>query len=105
MPKPGKWRTYAQHECLYLCGPFYSGDFIIAALNYRNCPKCGGRCDLNARDTWAKVVRRRISDATWFFPWTWGKSHFEYKQIGHLADGGFDHRANMRNARQSQSTS
>ena len=99
MSKKGKWLTYAQHECLFMCGPFYSGDFIIAALHYKTCPKCGQRCDLNARDGWAKVVRRRVSGASWFVPWTWWRYHFDYKLLGHLSDGGFDHRKHMANAR------
>lgn len=99
MPKVGKWLTFAQHDCLFLCGPFYSGDHILAALHFKTCPKCGEKCDLNARDTWAKVVRRRVCESKWYAPWTWGKGYFEYKILGHLADGGFDHRKFMANAR------
>lgn len=96
---PRRWRTYAQHECLFLIGPQYSGDYIVAAMNLRTCPKCGAPCDLNHRDEWARVVRRWASDATWFKPWTWRRGHWEYRERGHLDEGGFDYRKTMRNAR------
>jgi hypothetical protein len=100
MGRNGKWQVYAQHECLYLVGPIHSGDYIIPAMNMTHCPKCGERCDLNARDTWARVVRRRVSDAVWYKPWTWGESHWEYKQRGHLEEGGYDYRTALRLGRQ-----
>jgi hypothetical protein len=95
----GPWRVYAQHECLLLVGPCYSGDYIIPAMVLTTCPRCGEPCDLNHRDTWARVVRRRVSDAVWYRPRTWGRHHFEYRQLGHLAAGGFNYRTAMRNAR------
>jgi len=98
MRQVGKWRTYAQHECLYLVGPCYAGDYIVPAMNLKRCPGCGEPCDLNARDTWAKVVRRRVPDAVWFMPWTWRRWHWEYKLRGHLESGGFDYRRSMRHA-------
>ena len=63
MARHGKWRVFAQHECLHLVGPCYAGDHIVAAMNMDVCPKCGEPCSLNYRDTWARVVRRRVSDA------------------------------------------
>lgn len=99
MSRNGKWIVYAQHECLFLCGPCYSGDYIIPAMNHSTCPKCGKPCGLLYRDTWARVVRRKAFDGTWAKPWTWLKWHWEYKQLGHLEAGGFDYRASMRNAR------
>ena len=98
MSRRGKWITYAQHECLFLCGPCYSGDYIIPAMNYRVCPKCGEPCGLLYRDTWARVIRRKISEAVWHRPGTWGRWHWEYRQFGHLEEGGFNHRTAMRNA-------
>ena len=99
MFKYGRWLVYAQHECLLLVGPCWSGDYIIPALQMRTCPRCGEPCDLNHRDTWARVVRRRVSDAVWYRPSTWGWHHWEYRQIGHLEESGFDYRKTMRNAR------
>lgn len=98
MLRSRSWRVYAQHECLYLCGPVYSGDYIIAAMNLGRCPKCGDSCGLHARDTWARVVRRRVSDARILHPSTWGRWHWEYRHRGHLETGGFDYRGAMRNA-------
>ncbi len=97
--KPGKWLVFAQHECLYLCGPCHSGDYIIPAMNMDTCPRCGDPCDLNARDSWAKVVRRRVFEGSWLMPWTWGRWSWEYRQLGHLEQGGFNYRAAMRNAK------
>ena len=99
MGRAGPWLVYAQHECLHLVGPCYSGDYIIPAMEMKTCPKCGGECDLFARDTWAKVVRRKVTDGVWLKPWTWGRWHWEYKLRGHLEEGGFDFRQVMRNAR------
>jgi hypothetical protein len=99
MPRNGKWLVYAQHECLLLVGPCYSGDYIIPAMNMKACPRCGEPCGLNHRDTWARVVRRRVRDRVWYLPWTWGRWHWEYRQRGHLEEGGFNYRAAMRNAR------
>ncbi|MHC4910051.1 MAG: hypothetical protein ACYTF9_10055, partial [Planctomycetota bacterium] len=95
----GPWRTYAQHECLLLVGPCYSGDYSLPAMVMDVCPRCGEPCDLLHRDTWARVVRRRISDAVWYRPTSWRDFHWEYRELGHLADGGFDSRRAMRNAR------
>ncbi len=93
------WKVYAQHECLYLCGPIYTGDYIIAGMNLKVCPRCGEPCDLNYRDAWARVVRRWVPQRTWYLPWTWRRGAWEYRQLGHLEEGGFDYRASMRNAR------
>ncbi len=98
MARNGKWRVFAQHECLYLMGPCYAGDYIVAAMNMDVCPKCGEPCSLSFRDTWARVVRRRVSDALWYRPSSWGKWHWEYKHRGFLEDGGYDYRRFMRNA-------
>ncbi len=95
----GKWRVYAQHECLQLIGPCYGRDHIVAAMNLKRCPKCGQPCDLNYRDTWARVIRRRASDAVWYKPWTWLSWHWEYRLRGHQEEGGYDYRKFMRNAR------
>ena len=99
MARRDKWLVFAQHECLYLCGPCHGGDYIVPAMNLRNCPKCGKPCGLLFRDTWAKVVRRKVSDSVWRRPWTWTAWHWEYRQLGHLEAEGFDYRAAMRNAR------
>ncbi|MHC4903237.1 MAG: hypothetical protein ACYTGD_16425 [Planctomycetota bacterium] len=98
MARYGKWRVFAQHECLYLVGPCYAGDHIVAAMNMDVCPRCGEPCSLNYRDTWARVVRRRVSDAVWYRPLTWGRWHWEYKHRGFLEDAGYDYRKFMRNA-------
>jgi hypothetical protein len=100
MSRNGGWRVYAQHECLYLVGPCHSGDYIIPAMTMKSCPRCGEPCDLNHRDTWAKVVRRRVREGVWYRPSTWGRGHWEYRQLGHLEEGGFNYRRCMRNARQ-----
>jgi hypothetical protein len=102
MGRKGKWLVYAQHECLLLVGPCYSGDYIIPAMNMKVCPKCGQPCDLNYRDTWARVVRRKVSDATWYKPWTWGRWHWEYKQLGHLEEGGYNYRTALRHGRREE---
>ena len=99
MAREGKWQTFAQHECLYLVGPIYGRDYIVPAMGLKTCPRCGQPCDLNNRDTWAKVVRRKISEAVWYRPATWGKFHWEYKMKGHLEDGWANYRMSMRNAR------
>lgn len=101
MSRCGKWQVYAQHECLQLIGPCYSGDHIVAAMNTPVCPRCGKACDLNYRDTWARVIRRRVSDARWYRPDTWGRWHWEYRLRGHLEEGGYDYRKHLRNARRS----
>ncbi len=101
MARHGKWLVYAQHDCLFLCGPCHARDYIVPAMNYRICPKCKQPCGLLYRDTWARVERRRASDAIWYLPWTWGRGHWEYRQWGHLEEGGFDYRRSMRNARSS----
>lgn len=98
MPKPGKWLVYAQHDCLYLAGPCYGGDHIVAAMNMSTCPKCGEPCDLFNRDTWARVIRRKISDRLWYKPSTWGRFHWEYRSRGHLEAGGYNYRKFMTNA-------
>ena len=98
MARNGKWLVYAQHECLFLCGPCYSGDYILPAMTLRVCPKCAQPCDLNHRDAWARVVRRRVSDSVWYKPWTWGRHVWEYRELGHLEEGGFQYRKAMRNA-------
>lgn len=100
MTRPGRWRIYAQHECLALFGPMHGGDHIVAAMNMETCPRCGEPCGLTARDTWARVVRRRVSDARWWNPLTWGRGHWEYRSRGFLEEGGYDWRASIRNARQ-----
>ena len=99
MPRPGPWQVYGQHECLLLVGPCYSGDYVLPAMTMKTCPRCGKRCDLSCRDTWARVVRRRVRDAVWYRPATWGRSHWEYRQLGHLDTDSFDYRQAMRNAR------
>jgi hypothetical protein len=43
-------------------------------------------------------VRRRVSDAVWYRPLTWGKWHWEYKHRGFFEDSGYDYRKFMRNA-------
>ena len=98
MARNGKWLVYAQHECLQLFGPCYSGDYIIPAMNMKLCPNCGQPCDLNYRDTWARVVRRKVKDSYWYRPWTWGRWHWEYRELGHLEDGVYNYRKTMRNA-------
>ena len=98
MARVGKWLTYAQHECLYLVGPCYGGDHVVPAMQMKSCPKCGRPCGLWDRDTWAKVVRRKVYDSAWYMPWTWGRYHWEYKLRGHLDDRNV-YRASMRNAR------
>ncbi len=100
MPKVGKWYVYAQHECLYLTGPCYGGDHIVAAMNLSVCPRCGQPCDLFHRDTWARVIRRKVSDRVWYKPGTWGKYHWEYRSKGFLEDGGYNYRKFMFNAKQ-----
>ena len=100
MPRPGKWLVYAQHECLQLVGPIHGRDHIVAAMNTPVCPRCGNPCGLNYRDTWARVVRRRVSEAVWYRPRTWWHWHWEYKLRGHLEVGGYDYRRHLRNARQ-----
>jgi len=100
MSKPGKWRIYAQHECLYITGPCYGGDHIVAAMNLKTCPKCGEPCDLFYRDTWARVICRRISDRIWWNPRTWGAYHIEYRSRGFLETSGYNYRKFMRNAKQ-----
>jgi hypothetical protein len=102
MPKPGKWLIYAQHECLYLTGPCYGGDHIVAAMNLSTCPKCNQPCDLFHRDTWARVIRRKMSDRVWYKPSTWGKYHWEYRSYGHLEAGGYNYRKYMLNAKQTE---
>jgi hypothetical protein len=97
--RTGKWLTYAQHECLLLVGPVSGRDFIVVAMNMPTCPRCGQRCDLMARDTWARVVRRKVWDGQLLKPWTWRRWHWEYRELGHLAEGGFNYRQTMRNAR------
>ena len=97
MARYGKWRTYAQHECLLLIGPVYSGDYVIPAMQMKTCPRCGKPCDLNNRDTWAKVVRRKVHESSWYLPWTWGKYSWEYKMKGHLEERD-TYRETMRNA-------
>jgi len=104
MSKVGKWLIYAQHECLYLTGPCYAGDHIVAAMNLSTCPKCGKPCDLFHRDTWARVIRRKVSDRVWYNPSTWGKYHWEYRSKGFLEDGGYNYRKFMLNAKQAQDT-
>ena len=99
MPRTGPWLTYGQHECLLLVGPCHSRDYVLPAMTYDVCPRCGQPCDLNYRDTWARVVRRKVHDSAWYLPWTWGRFHWEYKELGHLADGVYDYRTAMRNAR------
>ena len=99
MLRYGRWRVYAQHECLLLVGPCYAGDYIIPAMCMKTCPRCGEPCDLSHRDTWARVVRRRVSDGVWYRPASWARYHWEYRQLGHLEEGGFNYRATMRNAR------
>ena len=101
MPKYGQWRVYAQHECLYLTGPCYGGDHIVAAMNLSICPRCGEPCDLFNRDTWARVIRRRVSDWIWWKPWTWGEYHWEYRSWGHLEGGGYDFRKHAINTKKS----
>ena len=97
MAREGKWLTYAQHECLFLVGPIHGSDFIVAAMQYETCPKCGKPSGLWNRDTWAKVVRRKIRDGALLKPWTWGDYHWEYRMRGHLEEKS-TYRATMRNA-------
>ena len=99
LKRKNKWRVFAQHECLFLVGPCYIGDYIIPAMGMEKCPKCGEPCGLEQRDTWARVTRRRVSDAQWHKPWTWRSFHWEYNELGHMADGGYSYRAAMRNSR------
>jgi hypothetical protein len=98
--RDGKWEVYAQHECLLLIGPIHSGDYIIPAMEMDTCPRCGKPCDLWNRDTWARVVRRRVSDAIWYKPWTWRASHWEYKSRGFLEEDGFNYRTALRHGRE-----
>jgi transposase len=99
MARVGKWEVYAQHECLLLIGPIHSRDYVLPAMQFKTCPRCGQPCDLLHRDTWAKVVRRRISDGVWYRPSTWGDHHWEYKLTGHL-DARDTYRMSMWNAKQ-----
>jgi hypothetical protein len=99
MSNPSKWLIYAQHECLYLAGPCYGGDHIVAAMNLSICPRCGEPCDLFNRDTWARVIRRKVSDSVWWRPSTWGRFHWEYRSRGHLEAGGYNYRKFMINAK------
>ena len=98
MARTGKWLVYAQHECLLTIGPCYSGDYVLPAMQYKTCPQCGKPCDLLNRDTWAKVVRRKVYNSVWYKPWTWGDFEWEYKMRGHLETKD-TYRASMRNAR------
>ena len=102
MGRNGKWMVYAQHECLHLVGPVLTRDYIIPAMNEPVCPKCGQPCDLNYRDTWARVVRRKVSDAVWFMPWTWRSFHWEYKEMGHLEEDGYNYRTALRFGKQKE---
>lgn len=99
MPKPGPWLVYAQHECLYITGPCHSGDHIVAAMNLETCPKCHQPCDLLHRDTWAKVIVRKVSDRVWYRPSTWNAHHLEYKSKGHQESAGYNYRKHMLNAK------
>jgi hypothetical protein len=101
MARHGKWLVYAQHECLQLVGPCHAGDHIVAAMNLSVCPRCGRPCTLSERDTWARVVRRRVSDAVWYRPATWGRWHWEYRLRGHLEEDGYDYRKHRRNVQAS----
>ncbi len=102
MRRKDGWKTYAQHECLFLCGPLHAGDYIVAAMNLSHCPKCGEPCGLNQRDAWARVVRRWVPERNWILPWTWRRGHWEYRELGHLDDRGSNYRRSMRNARSDQ---